>query len=337
MTETPSGATTAEPAASNGTGPDLRREFVGIMFALAVGEVGMQTAGLVQAGHFTHYLPAYSHLFLALFVIAASWVGWSRTQVPAAKKDVKELFEWPFVVLLLDTAMVVTYFILVRTVDFSDGNHRIDSAKDVALWHIVIFGLYVVWDFVTKVAMYQPSEGVGWLRGLLTGKDARPRLLRIAPTVTCFIASWWLWSSFSGADAEHILSADFALLSMVLLFRALKSLVSAVWQTEKEKEEKRPRQLALRVGWSVVLLAGLVYGSWLTAYSRALPLPGWVIDEIRTPVAEYEPTLAAPLQAPVPATSPVVAPTLAPPPEPAAVQAPETSGPATKGDPILKP
>jgi hypothetical protein len=77
-------------------------------------------------------------------VIAASWVGWSRTQVPGAKKDVNELFEWPFVVLLLDTAMVVTYFILVRTVDFSDNNRRIDSAQDVAFWHVVIFGLYVV-------------------------------------------------------------------------------------------------------------------------------------------------------------------------------------------------
>jgi hypothetical protein len=142
-------------------GPDLRREFVGIMFALAVGEVGLQAAALVQAGHPFHYLPAYSHLLLALLVIAASWVGWSRTQVPGAKKDVHELFEWAFVVLLLDTAMVVTYFILVRTVDFSDANRRIDSAEDVALWHVVIFGLYVVWDLVTKVVMYEPPRRGG--------------------------------------------------------------------------------------------------------------------------------------------------------------------------------
>lgn len=48
---------------------ELRCEFVGIMFALAVGEVALQTAGLVQAGQVVRYLPAYSHLFLALFVI----------------------------------------------------------------------------------------------------------------------------------------------------------------------------------------------------------------------------------------------------------------------------
>src|SRR5689334_561351 len=118
MPVTGSDSTAVEAAATPGNVPELRREFVGLMFALAVGEVGLQMAALVQARHFTRYLPAYSHLFLALFVIAASWVGWSRTKVASARKDVHELFELAFVVLLLDTAMVVTYFILVRTVDF---------------------------------------------------------------------------------------------------------------------------------------------------------------------------------------------------------------------------
>lgn len=300
--------------------PDLRREFVGIMFALAVGEVGLQTAALVQAEHFIHYLPAYSHLFLALFVIAASWVGWSRTQVPAAKKDVNELFEWPFVVLLLDTAMVVTYFILVRTVDFSDSNQRIDSAKDVALWHIVIFGLYLIWDLVTKVVMHKPPKSVGWIRGRFTGKDSKARLMRIAPTMFCLGASWWLWSAFAGATAEHLLSADFALLSMVLLFRALKSLISAIWQTENEQESRKPRYLKFRISWSVALFAGLTYGTWLTVYSRPLPLPGWVIEEIRTPIAENAeaPPLPTAISLPAPSPSAATAPPLGPSPAPSA-------------------
>ena len=59
-------------------GPRLRREFIGMMFAITVGEIGLQTAALVQAGRPLHFLVAYSHLFLATFVVAASWVGWSR-------------------------------------------------------------------------------------------------------------------------------------------------------------------------------------------------------------------------------------------------------------------
>ena len=263
-------------------GPELRREFVGIMFALAVGEVGLQTAALVQVENHVRYLPAYSHLFLALFVIAASWVGWSKTQVPAAKKDVNELFELAFFVLLLDTAMVVTYFILVRTVDFSDGNHRIDSADRVALWHVVIFGLYLVWDLVTKVLMYEPPEGEQRLLALFTNRDSRLQLLRIVPTALCFTASWWLWRSFTGARAEHLLTADFALLSMVLLFRALKSLIPAIWPSEKDLKEGKPPRLGFRTGWSVVLIAGLLYGGWATIYTWPVPLPEWVINEIRT-------------------------------------------------------
>ena len=43
-------------------GPRLRHEFVGMMFAVTIGEVGLQVAGLVQAKHYVHYLPFYSHL-----------------------------------------------------------------------------------------------------------------------------------------------------------------------------------------------------------------------------------------------------------------------------------
>jgi hypothetical protein len=312
-------------------GPDLRREFVGIMFALAVGEVGLQTAALVQAGDHVRYLAAYSHLFLALFVIAASWVGWSRTQVPGAKKDVSELFEWPFVVLLLDTAMVVTYFILVRTVDFSDGKNRIDSAEDVAFWHVVIFGLYLAWDFVTKVVMYEPPEAVGWLRGLFTDKESAQRLVRIVPTVLCLAASWWLWRAFAGAQAEYLLSADFALLSMVLLFRALKSLIPAIWPSEVDLMANKPRRLLFRGVWSGVLITGLLYGSLTTVYSFSLPLPDWVVTEMRTQIATGE---VAPTPAPVAPSVPAAAPT----PTPAPVPAPSTTrAPATPRVPAPKP
>src|SRR5471032_1568578 len=126
--------------------PKFRHEFVGMMFAITIGEIGLQSAALVQARHFLHFSPAYSHLILATFVVAASWVGWSQSLIPGARKDVEDIFSFAFVVLLLDMAMVVTYFILVRTVDFSpEGHRRIDQASTVAKWHALIFLLYVAW------------------------------------------------------------------------------------------------------------------------------------------------------------------------------------------------
>jgi hypothetical protein len=283
MPETGSDSTTAEAVANPGNGPELRREFVGIMFALAVGEVGLQTAALVQAGNTTRYLPAYSHLFLALFVIAASWVGWSRTKVVSARKDVHELFEWAFVVLLLDTAMVVTYFILVRTVDFSDENCRIDPAAQVAFWHVFIFVLYLAWDGVTKVGMYPKPAGVSWIDGWRqldekTLREQQQTITRAWPTLVCLVLSIVLWRVFAAFDPkhEHLLAADLALLSIVLLFRALKGVVPG------------PKQTVANIAWNKRWVVGLsltfVVGTFLSVFS--IPLPLWQsLQEIRTPIA----------------------------------------------------
>jgi hypothetical protein len=281
MLETGADCKAAEAAAN--PGPELRREFVGIMFALAVGEIGLQTAALVQAGNTIRYLPAYSHLFLALFVIAASWVGWSRTKVASARKDVHELFEWPFVVLLLDTAMVVTYFILVRTVDFSDANCRIDPAAQVAFWHVFIFGLYLAWDGVTKVGMYPKPVDTGWFGGW---KKLDPEVLsaqmqtmkRAWPTLVCLglsIVLWWVFAAFDPKH-EHLLAADLALLSVVLLFRALKGVIPGPTQTAAN--------IARNWWWARGLAVTFVIGTSLTVYS--IPLPLWPsLQEIRTPIA----------------------------------------------------
>ena len=284
MPETGAESTTAEAGEKDRdqTSPDLRREFVGIMFALAVGEVGLQTAALVQAGNPVRYLPAYSHLFLALFVIAASWVGWSRTKVAGARKDVHELFEWAFVVLLLDTAMVVTYFILVRTVDFSNENCRIDPAARVAFWHVFIFVLYLAWDGVTKVGMYPKPAGASWIGGWRQLDEIRLReqqqtMKRALPTLVCLVLSIVLWRLFAAFDPkhEHLLAADLALLSVVVLFRALKGIVPG------------PNQTAANIAWNrrwvVVLSVTFAIATFLSVFS--IPLPLWQsLQEIRTPI-----------------------------------------------------
>src|SRR5579862_6393754 len=104
---------------SRNSEPRLRHEFVGMMFAVTIGEVGLQAAALVQAGHVVHFLPAYSHLILATVMIAASWVGWTLSPSPGATQDVSGVFQPEFLVLLVDVLLVIVYFILVRRVDFT--------------------------------------------------------------------------------------------------------------------------------------------------------------------------------------------------------------------------
>ena len=244
-----------------------------MMFAIAVGEIGLQTAALVQSEHLIHYLPAFFHLILATILIAASWVGWSRS---LAKQDVKTLFEWAFVVLLLDVMMVVVYFILVKTVDFGDKPPRIDPAHKVAGWHVLIFLLYLAWDVVTKFVMpLSPKE---------TEEEREQSQKRMYPTLVCLVLTGALWLAFLKikTDYEHWLTADVALLSVVLLFRALKD----SWFPTKSRREAHHRKHGLkgfmfRWGWTVVCVIGFIVGTWMTIFKSPLLLPDWIIQEMR--------------------------------------------------------
>ena len=255
--------------------PKLRHEFVGMMFAITIGEVGLQVAALVQAGHAAHFLPAYGHLFLATIVVAASWVGWSVSLAPGARLDVRGVFQWEFIVLLLDVSLVITYFILVRTVDFGkESSPRIDPASTVARWIFLIFLLYLFWDVITKVVIYLSKRDGHWLR--LHGS-------RMIPTITCLILARIVWRQVEGADLPHRLSADFALLCLVLLFRALKDLISACFprQTTSASLLRRTR---MSLASSLVCACGITLGTMATKWSWPLLLPDSVVNEISAPL-----------------------------------------------------
>jgi hypothetical protein len=192
--------------------PKYRHEFVGMMFAVTIGEVGLQTAALVQTHEFAQYLPAVSHLILATIMIATSWVGWTLSRAPGAQLDVNGIFEREFLVLLVDVVLVIVYFILVRTVDFgTEGHPRIDPPSTVAFWILVIFWLYLFWDVLTN------KKEKSW-------KDWREKAgRRMAPTVMCLILAYATKYLIANSDYRHWVTADLALLSLVLLFRALKS------------------------------------------------------------------------------------------------------------------
>lgn len=261
--------------------PKLRHEFVGMMFAITIGEVGLQVAALVQAGHWAHYLPAYSHLILATTVVAASWVGWSVSLAPGARQDVRGVFQWEFIVLLLDVCLVITYFILVRTIDFGkEASPRIDSASTVARWIFLIFLLYLFWDVITKVVIYLKKPDGHWLR--LHGS-------RMIPTVVCLALAVIVSGEVGSADLPHRLSADFALLSLVLLFRALKDLVSALFPRQPTPRSLLHRTKASLV-WSLVFACGVMIGTLATKRLWQLPLPHSVVNAINAPLPEEKET-----------------------------------------------
>jgi len=258
--------------------PRLRHEFVGMMFAITIGEVGLQVAALVHAGHLVHYLPAYTHLFLATVMIATSWVGWSASMAPGARLDVTAIFQWEFVVLLLDVALVITYFILVRTVEFGkEGTTpRIGTPSTLAFWMLVIFALYFVWDIITKIVIYLRDRDK-------KGAWARKYGSRMLPTIVCLILACAIRQQTRSADLPHYLTADLALLSLVLLFRALKDFVSASIPKEKGAtiESSRVKFAGL---WTALCVLGFILGLLATRYSWPLPISDRIVQEIQAPL-----------------------------------------------------
>jgi len=272
-----------EPTPESKPEPKLRHEFVGMMFAVAIGEVGLQSADLVRAGNWLHHLPAYSHLFLATLVISTSWVGWTLSLAPGARRDVRGIFQWEFLVLLLDVAGVIIYFILVKAVDA--------PALTVASWILAIFWGYILWDVLTKVIIYwkyRPRvEGKPWYR-YYESPWFNDFGLRILPTLLCLILAWLMRPLVQTADITHRLSADFALLSLILLYRALKEAVSAFFppstrESPTTAEEKH--EIKARKKWTLLATIGCAFfmtlGTMATKYSWPLPLPDRVIAEIK--------------------------------------------------------
>jgi hypothetical protein len=262
--------------------PKLRHEFVGMMFAVTIAEVGIQTAGLVQAGNWVHFLPAYGHLVLATVVIATSWVGWTLSVAPGARRDVEKIFQWEFLVLVLDVSLVIVYFIVVRSVDFAERNSpRVAPASTVAAWILAIFCLYLLWDVLTKIIIYWKyrDKSEKSLRRHYGSSWWRNQGARMVPTLVCVILAWVIRRQVGGADSPHRLTADFALLSLVLLFRALKEFISA-WiprepQAHSEGFLKRTKWPLL---WTLACVVGMAIG---ILWTRNWPLPDRITKTIR--------------------------------------------------------
>ena len=184
------------------------------------------------------------------------------------------MLQWEFLVLLLDVLLVVVYFILAKSVDFAgEGKIQLNaSAEPESFWIFVIFCLYLAWDVLTKIVLYwKERREEPWLRNYG---------VRMLPTLLCLVLAWAAMREFRNLDAPHVLTADFALLGIVLLFRALKDLISAFFSTRQVPANQLRAQRKWAIVWTLLCGVGLIVGIlWTT---RSWPLPGCIAVKIQT-------------------------------------------------------
>lgn len=90
----------------------IRHQFVGMLFALTIGQIAVHVYELVSIPDLGRRGgAALAHLVLCTLLVTASWVGWSRSEAPGMQRSLQGVLTWLFVVLLLDVTVVVLYFI----------------------------------------------------------------------------------------------------------------------------------------------------------------------------------------------------------------------------------
>jgi hypothetical protein len=267
--------------------PKVRHEFVGMMFAVAIGEVGIQTAALVHYEHYVGFLPVYLHLLLATIIIASSWVGWTLTPTKEAQKDLTGVLRIQFLVLLLDVFLVILYFILARAMNTTAGDtdspHYTFAADADAGWLVGIFVCYLLWDLLTKL----PDLVCPKRKQAEADRVAAKKRIKIS--VVCLILSILVWLLVAKADALHVCWAELALISLVLLFRALKEFASAKWPPSNATHEElaaAKKHKPWAKGWSWLLFVSL---GIFTLCARYVPLPATVTVEIQSAQSLFGP------------------------------------------------
>jgi hypothetical protein len=224
--------------ASDEPGRTLHREFVGMLFALAIAEVAIRSGEIVNSGlGFWTKAPALSHLFLAGAVIAASWVGWGWSKYSLS--NVRHVFTRDFVELAMDVWLVAVYFFIVqgaeRVVEVN-GIRTIEASMKVeALWILVMFATYVSWDVLTKWRQENALVQRGW-----------------ASIMCAALAAWTFWSLHALQGTMSVVLGDLSLLMIVLLFRAMK-----IHDLSAHTKSSWVRIVVLAVTWFALTRAAL--------------------------------------------------------------------------------
>jgi hypothetical protein len=214
-------------------GRELHREFVGMLFALAIGQVALDAANLTSGSvSAPNSLPSYSHLILAALVIATSWVGWGQSD--HSLSDIEDVFSFDFVELLIDLWLVVLYFLLVMGTELPQGagdkSKITPDALNESKWIFVIFVSYFVWDVISKIAPpkkrkeLDPGSKATYSWFPLNDKGHYIVLQRAWASLACMGLAYlaYAYSSRVGTSISNALLADIALVSLVFLFRSLK-------------------------------------------------------------------------------------------------------------------
>ena len=205
---------------------ELRITFVGMLFALAVGDLGKNIATFALDPDCPKEAFVITHYSLAGFILISSWVGWQRSKSTGNQRIIETIFDQQSMVLILDVVLVIIYYVIVISAEYKPGSPATinsASAKPESSWTILIFSIYLFWDVLTKLFNEKHvSLGNGNAK-----KEFDPDYTRFFRrswiTFLCLISSGFIYISAKSLDHETaVIVIDLMLIALFVIFRGVK-------------------------------------------------------------------------------------------------------------------
>ncbi len=217
----------------------LRFDFVGMVFAVTIGQVGIEVGNFfAQDVSINNYPHVITQLLLATYIIASSWVGWQKSTSQGNLESLNSLFGKPFLILITDMFLVVCYFIIVKGVDKATDT---PSAFFESYWCLIIFLTYVFWDIFTKLIVYKNGK---------ISLDFNSYVSRGYQALMCSALTFLVMRCMTGqTDKYSVVFTDITLLLIFVIFRAFKDPI-----IDESKPELRTSLIILVRGIPFILL-----------------------------------------------------------------------------------
>jgi len=210
--------------------------FVSFLYAFIAADIAGRFSSL--SSHWSEYansrpgfshVPIWSHLTLAAFLVATSWLGWTLTFMDGdvTALDIRKLrgvIAPTSLLLIVDFWTLGTYFAFVAVVNdarLSGSNEGTWSRHSglAAYWMLWVLGAYLAWDFCVYFLIPRfthRAKGRFWAQSWMS-------LFCLALALAAF-----LWLGRIRADRPFsILAADISLLALLLFYRSLKQLAKS--------------------------------------------------------------------------------------------------------------
>jgi hypothetical protein len=200
----------------------LRIEFIGMAFALAVGQVGLEIGDFYSHNLKIHrHMYVFTQLLLGTYIIASSWVGWQKSKSRGHLQEIDNTFSKSFIILLVDLFLVICYFIIVKSVEkpYESNYQATVTANPEIFWSLTIFGAYIVWDILTKWFDFDSKT-------FHFTSHFKEYVGRLYQAPLCFLLLIAIDLTVSEIhDERTVIFADLCLILVFILFRGLKETI----------------------------------------------------------------------------------------------------------------